>query len=430
MKHVGKVSKDNLANANKREAYEQNLEKAFELLTEACTKDQSYSKAFFLRGKCYYHMGDFQRALYDFSVAIRTAQEKKEPKKELAEYYNYAGVQHYELGQLEEALAYYEKAVENDKTSGMYHYNKGLALSRFEHSVHKAIESYTLALNHLEQPEYIYQARFNKGICLRRIGELKESIVNLKKAVELQAGRAAALNNLGLSQFENEEYEEALISYTKAIKIADSSIHYNNRGLCNCHFEKLDEAKDDFDKAIARDANDPVIYFNRGNVFLTEKNYISAHEDYDQALKLDPHNPKLWHSKGLAFQNESEKHEDSVELYYKAIEMYNRSLELKPSFISAQFHLGIMYHKTSQYKESLKCFSTVLEKIDNDKTVYMARGAVYADMGNHHLAIKDFKSAIALDELLIDGYFKLGMSKLATKLYYEAIADLKKAKEI
>ena len=43
-------------------------------------------------------MGDFQRALYDFSVAIKISKERNEKKEELALNYNYAGVQHYELG--------------------------------------------------------------------------------------------------------------------------------------------------------------------------------------------------------------------------------------------------------------------------------------------------------------------------------------------
>jgi len=44
-------------------------------------------------------MGDFQRALYDFSVAIKLSKENPNEKKEdLALHYNYAGVQHYELG--------------------------------------------------------------------------------------------------------------------------------------------------------------------------------------------------------------------------------------------------------------------------------------------------------------------------------------------
>lgn len=58
------------------------------------------SRAFYMRGKCYYHMGDFQRALFDFSVAIRIEEDKKvkentnkkETQKDLADYYNFAGV--------------------------------------------------------------------------------------------------------------------------------------------------------------------------------------------------------------------------------------------------------------------------------------------------------------------------------------------------
>ena len=92
----------------------QNLEQAFKLLSEACNKDAENSQAFKMRGNCYNLMGDFQRALYDYSVAIRIAKESKEDPKILAEYYCMAGVQHYELGQLDEALKHYDLAIKND----------------------------------------------------------------------------------------------------------------------------------------------------------------------------------------------------------------------------------------------------------------------------------------------------------------------------
>ena len=74
------------------------IEEAFKILSEACNKDSQMSKAFNLRGQCYNFLGDFQRALYDFSVAIRIARDNHEDPKILAEYYCMAGVQHYELG--------------------------------------------------------------------------------------------------------------------------------------------------------------------------------------------------------------------------------------------------------------------------------------------------------------------------------------------
>ena len=240
-KLLKQVNRETLTSVKERERYENQLEEAFYKLSQACNKDATLSKAFFLRGKCYYHMGDFQRALFDFSVAIRIEEDKKQReagyKKDLAEYYNFAGVQHYELGQLDEALQHYELAVEYDRRNGMYHYNKGLVKSRLD-NVEAAIKSYNDALTNLDpnsQPDYFYQAKFNRGICYRRLGKLQESITDLKAACQLKAEKASAQNNLALSYFENEDFEEALNHYGKAIQIDPSAVHFNNRGLAYYH---------------------------------------------------------------------------------------------------------------------------------------------------------------------------------------------------
>lgn len=53
------------------------------------------AKAFLHRGMCYNLIGDFQRALFDFSVCIKLQKENKDKefsKRDLAEAYNHAGV--------------------------------------------------------------------------------------------------------------------------------------------------------------------------------------------------------------------------------------------------------------------------------------------------------------------------------------------------
>ena len=80
-----------------------------------------------------------------------------------------------------------------------------------------------------------------------------------------------------------------------------------------------------------------------------------------------------------------------------------------------------MYHRSFDFIEALKCFSKVLLKIKDDKTVYVARGTVFQDMGNHELAIKDFEDAIAIDPQFSEGYYRMGRSKYALKRYDDAI---------
>ena len=192
----------------------------------------------------------------------------------------------------------------------MYYYNRGLVRSRLN-DLDLAIESYHKAFKELDegQTDYKFQSLFNLGICYRRKGQINKSIDNQKSAVAMKGDKAAAHNNLALSLFENKQYEEALIHYSKAISFEPTSVHFNNRGLTNYYFENYQDAKDDFDKAIEKDQTDPTIYFNRGNVYLNWKenqNYEEAHLDYDKALQIAPNNPKLWHAKGLAYQGQAE----------------------------------------------------------------------------------------------------------------------------
>ena len=131
----------------------------------------------------------------------------KDSKKDLAEYHYYAGLCYFELNLFDEALQNFELAVDNDRQKGIYHYYKALVRSRLD-KIPEAIKSYQDSLNFFEsdEREYMYQARFNKGICHRRIGEIKESIAELKKAIEksneMSIEKPAAFNNLGLSYFE------------------------------------------------------------------------------------------------------------------------------------------------------------------------------------------------------------------------------------
>lgn len=89
----------------------------------------------------------------------------------------------------------------------------------------------------------------------------------------MRTEKASAHNNLGLSYFEKEEFDEALSEFSKAISIEPHSFHYNNRGLAHYHIGKLEEAKKDYDDAITLNPEDPFFYFNRGNVFLNQGDY-------------------------------------------------------------------------------------------------------------------------------------------------------------
>ena len=86
-----------------------------------------------------------------------------------------------------------------------------------------------------------------------------------------------------------------------------------------------------------------------------------------------------------------------------------------------------MFRRKNRFHEALKQFSKVESLLPGDKTVYIQRGLVYQDMGNHEFAIEDFQEAIRIDPNYSLSHFHLGVSKLKSRQVREAIEDFKRA---
>ena len=98
--------------------------------------------------------------------------------------------------------------------------------------------------NVLENPAMKHKTLFNLGIAYRRVGNCLESIKRLEDAMKLNHAKAATANNLGLSYFDIEQYEDANENFEKAVESEqaqdddkkgnpeDLAFYYNNVGLC------------------------------------------------------------------------------------------------------------------------------------------------------------------------------------------------------
>ena len=83
---------------------------------------------------------------------------------------------------------------------------------------------------------------------------------------------AKALVSEGVLSADYDEHEEAIEFYDKALKIVETAEIYLNKGISLVELEKYDDAVASYDKAAALDANDSLIWYNRG-VALTPVSY-------------------------------------------------------------------------------------------------------------------------------------------------------------
>ena len=192
------------------------------------------------------------------------------------------GIEAYQRRELDDAIAYYTKAIELDPadisiTSPAY-YNCGLAYYG-KGEVERAIVDYTRAI---ELNPNFDAAYYNRGVVYSELRDYNSAIVDYTRAIELNPNFDAAYNNRGLAYAELRDYNSAINDYNRAIEINPNSADaYNNRGVAYIRQGKINHALDDYNRAI--ELNYVLAYFNRGEALLHLGEWEKAKSDLTTA---------------------------------------------------------------------------------------------------------------------------------------------------
>lgn len=387
---------------------------------EAIALRPNHAQYYQARGRCFIAMHQYQRALADFSMCVRL-----DPSS--ARHFGQRGQCYRRLGRVEEALHDYDEALrlENSKhlkdpgegrQAAEYHYERALVHVDLE-QYDKAIEGLGHALE--KRLATAFKAYFHRGICYRKVGQLKSSIENLRQAVALDPGNAEAHNHLGLSHIEGGEFELARKCFASAVDIDPCGRYLNNRGLASYHLQRYEEAAEDFQAALESEHSNASIHFNLGNARYRLGQHREALTDYGEAIRLEPRNATYLHHKGLAYQGCGE--------VKQAIEMYEEALRQDAGHHASRFHLGVMCYTDGQFERALQAFNG---GVPADGALHEARGLVYRDMEEYQKSLKDFNAVIALEPTVGRHYYNRGVVYHRMGNQDDAIENLSKAIEL
>ncbi|CAE7275041.1 TTC6 [Symbiodinium pilosum] len=390
-----------------------------QLFTEAISLRPHHAQYYQARGRCYIAVQQYLRALGDFVVCCRI-----EPG--IARHFAHRGQCFRRLGRVEEALKDYDEALRlerikaekdpsetHQRQAAEYYFERALVHIDLE-QYDKAIEGFSQALDkRLAAP---YKAFFHRGICYRRVGQIAESIQNLKEAINLDTTSADAHNHLGLSHIQEQNFEEARKCFANAVELDACARYLNNRGLASYHLEEYTDAAVDFTAALDAEPDNASVLFNRGNAYFQLGQHQEALDDYAEAIRLEPDNATYLHHKGLAYQGCGEVRE--------AIACYEEALRRDPGHHPSRFHLGIMCHADGQYDRALEAFNG---GVPPDEALHEARGLVYRDMGDYQTALVDFDAVIDLEPQRGRHYYNRGVVYHRMGREQDAIEDLSRA---
>src|SRR5215831_8359714 len=126
----------------------------------------------------------------------------------------------------------------------------------------------------------------------------------------------------------------------------------------------------------------------KGNEFYYNKEYDKAIECYDKILEIDSKYIDAWYNKGLSF--------DNLEKYYEAIECYDKILEIDPKDAGTWDRKASSLGFLGKHNEAIECYDKVLE-IDpkvygwdrNESVRYVSyrKGLTFNRLGKYNEAI-------------------------------------------
>lgn len=153
---------------------------------------------------------------------------------------------------------------------------------------------------------------------------------------------------------------------------------------------------------------------NKAISLLNEGKYEESIEKFTEAIAEDPENPIFYYYRGAAFEKTGDLD--------KALEDYQKSVELKPDFILPTANIGKIYAKKKEFEKAIALYKKAVELGDQDATHYYNYGISLMNLGKNEQAKEVLEKLISLDENYSDAYYQLG-------IIYIGSGDSAKAKE-
>lgn len=114
--------------------------------------------------------------------------------------------------------------------------------------------------------------------------EYESALPQLKEKAENSPNDLAALQELAIAQYQTERFAEAADTYSAMLAIKDDALTHNNRANVLRDWGKTDDAKAEYEKAIALDPTLAVAYVNLSAVFLREQDVDKAIDTLDRGI--------------------------------------------------------------------------------------------------------------------------------------------------
>lgn len=237
---------------------------------------------------------DFEVAINSLLISIMGDMNAQSQETNLVDF----GIEAYVTGNYELSIEYYTRAMDAAPEAGYIYDNRGLSYDALGET-ENALADFNRAI---ELDSILIAAYVNRGWIYHKIGEYENAIADFERAIELDSHYYKAYIGRAYMYYLAEEYEQAIDYYTTALELnSEENVGYFYRGKSYHLLGQYELAIDDFTAYIAIDPNDVFGFYSRGLVYYDMDLHDLALKDFYSVIEIDPSFYYVYHSIGSSY---------------------------------------------------------------------------------------------------------------------------------
>lgn len=221
-----------------------------------------------------------------------------------------------------------------------------------------------------------------------------------------------------------DEWGLAIADFNRAIaKDPDQPAYYRSRGAALAYSAaqyhpagSFEQALADLSQAIQREPTQAEHYYLRCECFVYMRELGKALVDIDKCLQLEPGNDLYWRMRGIIHGH--------MERLGEAIRDFDRAIEIDPADPEHYYWRGQVRVSLQEYEKAIPDFDKAIRLNPDRADYYCLRCRALGYSGRYEEAMADANRAIELDPNAPDAYWLRAMAHTVNGNALQAIADL------
>jgi tetratricopeptide (TPR) repeat protein len=367
---------------------------------------------------------------------------------------------------LDKAAAELRQALELRPNSLDAHYNFGLVLYG-AHELEDAADEFREVIRLRGD---FRDAREMLDLVFRSQGPADQEPIRFRESTALQPANAATFINLGLLEYEEKDYREAVEKFQRALHLEprNPEAHFHmgrtlarlNDARAIGHLKealgsarpsdeaahelatiyrqqgKLDDAFRVLQEQIGRNPADAQALYVVGTIYAHRKQIDEAIDFFRTAIRYNPNLAPAHYNLGVAYTAKNRLYdalsefERLVELtpqdpqahcvlgvahkdlrnYAPALEELEKAVQIKPDYVEALYNLGLVYQALDKPERALEAFRDALRQNPTHPGALYRLGTTYAATGQIDAAIGVFQRVVDANPEMAEAHYNLGVA--------------------